>query len=242
MNRQHLFILSFLLVVFLPACDNGSGATDAGEDMTSETDAGEDAGADAGSDPEADAGSDAGKDGTDTGPALEPDCTASDECKLHADCCWCLALAPGEEAPRCHIPDCTQDACFELGIAPDAKVMCQAGRCILGLDCDHSKVLCEMPQPRCQLGEVASVRGACWGDCVPASQCAFVPACTYCDLDRQVCVINSAFMTTKHCVSVPPACDSDRSCDCMGSNVCVDIFRHCSDGAEGEINCDCPNC
>jgi hypothetical protein len=136
---------------------------------------------------------------------------------------------------------CTETVCFANHI-PTEETLCTAGHCNLGLDCDPGNVMCLSPQPECGEGMVPMVVGNCWGACVDASDCAAVASCDVCDKDRHVCVVYQANTPTTHCVEVPPECTEDRSCDCLQLNVCVGAYDTCSDGADGEITCSCPDC
>jgi hypothetical protein len=40
------------------------------------------------------------------------------------------------------------------------------------VDCDPKKILCKRLAPECAAGEVPSVAGSCYGDCVKVAQCA----------------------------------------------------------------------
>ena len=40
------------------------------------------------------------------------------------------------------------------------------------VDCDPKKILCKRVAPQCDAGEVPSVAGSCYGDCVKVEQCA----------------------------------------------------------------------
>lgn len=40
------------------------------------------------------------------------------------------------------------------------------------VDCDPKKILCKRVAPQCEAGEVPSVEGSCYGDCVKVEHCA----------------------------------------------------------------------
>lgn len=227
-----------MTMVLIPmGCTDYAGVTDAGEDGKPDADA--DAGA--GSDQGGDKGGDIGGD---DGSGLEPECASAEDCTLYSDCCSCLALAPGEEPPPCDMPECFADHCTSIGIDFNSAPQCNAGRCILGFDCDYTQVMCAAPTPVCAPGEIARVRGNCWdGTCVPTSECAYVPACSDCDPAFYACVNYVSMLPTHHCVEAPVACQNDVSCDCMGQSVCVYPFYECSDSpTPNQIDCDCPIC
>jgi len=136
---------------------------------------------------------------------------------------------------------CTENVCDAQNIPYD-DTQCVAGHCNLGLNCSPGDVMCLQPQPECGEGRVSMVRNNCWGACVDASDCASVTSCEVCDKDRHVCVIREASTLTYHCAEVPAECVNDRSCDCLQLNVCVGSYNVCTDGADGEIVCTCPDC
>jgi len=198
--------------------------------------------ADAPADVPADAPADVPVDGTtDAPPPPAPECTEAAECTLHDDCCNCLALAPGEEPPPCGLTECFITTCAARGITADA-VACAAGRCAV-YTCETDAVACEMLPPRCEAGEVPSVRGMCWGPCVPATECVSVDDCAACDASAgQACVqYASRGGRTAHCVDRPASCGVRATCDCLGASVCVGIFDVCRDDA-GVLTCSCPTC
>ena len=174
--------------------------------------------------------------------ATTSECTENTQCRLHADCCTCLALAPGEPAPpKCAI-QCIQDKCSELGVTA-ASVRCAAGVCAAGFTCS-GQVLCPALPPKCEPGSVPTVSGGCWGTCVPADECASVSDCAQCTDPLEICV---TYVTQRgpenHCVPVPKGCEGKPTCQCLGSSVCLQPFSSCSEksGVRG-ANCDCPNC
>ena len=170
-------------------------------------------------------------------------CTDAAQCTIFSDCCSCIAVGPGDPAPVPCPALCATDKCTELGIDPNKQPECQAGQCVVGFDCDSSKAVCAMPPPSCDAGHVPSVQGGCWGPCVPATDCSFVPDCDHCDPSSQLCVKYSAWTVESHCVPIPPACKDDLSCDCMGSDVCVDPFNLCfDDPSQNTLSCECPAC
>lgn len=169
-----------------------------------------------------------------------PECREASECGVLDDCCSCTAVPVDQAGQECDLA-CTETVCFANHI-PTEETLCTAGHCNLGLDCDPGNVMCLSPQPECGEGMVPMVVGNCWGACVDASDCAAVASCDVCDKDRHVCVVYQANTPTTHCVEVPPECTEDRSCDCLQLNVCVGAYDTCSDGADGEITCSCPDC
>lgn len=189
------------------------------------------------------AAGEAGSAGTAGSGGSKTGCTESSQCTIFSDCCSCIALGPGDPAPTPCPALCATDKCTELGIDPNKQPECQAGQCVVGFDCDSSKAVCAMPPPSCPAGHVPSVPGGCWGPCVPATDCSFVPDCDHCDPSSQLCVQYAAWTVENHCVPIPPECKDDLSCDCMGSDVCVDPFNLCfDDPSQGSLSCECPAC
>jgi len=146
--------------------------------------------------------------------------------------------------PQCEMA-CGETPCFVMGVDP-GSLQCIAGHCSLGAVCDSSVVTCDEVPPNCARGQVPAidVEQGCWVHptvCLDASDCASVTSCDLCHEERHVCVAQEAWVTTYHCVEVPPDCAHDRSCDCLGTNVCVREFDACSD-SDDMIHCTCINC
>lgn len=178
--------------------------------------------------------------GSATGGA--PQCTPGDnKCTLVNDCCNCLAIGPGETAPTCDIPECFADACSASGLPQPQEPQCQAGQCVAGYVCDPALAACDQLPPTCPAGQVPSVNGACWGGCVPATECTSVGGCDACT-NGLVCVENESLGGPDfHCVAPNPGCNGTPTCACMGAAVCVGAFDICSESGAGLL-CSCPNC
>jgi hypothetical protein len=163
-----------------------------------------------------------------------------DGCTLHSDCCNCLALGPGEEAPACDITECKASACELLGTP---AVGCDAGQCTLAIGCSAAEVLCKSTPPTCAAGLVPGVADNCWtGQCVPVQECSHVGSCDPCKAAGLACVVdvlNSQYPIV-HCVALPAACTGP-TCECLGPAVCVDGGNVCTEQAD-VISCECPNC
>ena len=70
------------------------------------------------------------------------------------------AQPTGEEQPT------ATDEALDAGIAEDnSETLCRA-----------DKVLCRRAAPRCDEGDVPSVVGTCWGDCVAIEDCSCAEA------------------------------------------------------------------
>jgi hypothetical protein len=171
-----------------------------------------------------------------TGPA----CKVDSDCKLVDSCCVCAAVPPNTSIPVCNIA-CIQSACAAMQIH---GVRCSQGSCVAAPDCDGSKVTCKILPPVCPLGQVLSVKGACWGPCVPATSCLTVTDCKSCASDGHFCARQEALPgATFRCVDTPAACDANITCGCAGSFACLPPFSSCNASMDGrQLNCSCPTC
>ena len=186
-------------------------------------------------------GGNGGQGGTGGGTPATAQCTDDSQCTLVNDCCSCVGLGPGETAPPCDIQQCLIPTC-ESKQLPGNSAQCQAGQCVAGFECDHNKALCDSIPPSCGPGETASVKGACWGPCVPATECATVGSCDQCGAG-QACVKWTTQIGLKiHCVDLPSSCNGKASCECIGAAVCTDPYDTCSADGQGAISCSCPQC
>lgn len=179
------------------------------------------------------------------GGATAGQCSDSSQCKLFSDCCSCMALGPGDPEPSSCLADCLQDACSAMGVT-SGKAACVLGSCVVGFDCDGSKVLCNALPPLCEPGSTPSVVGGCWGQCVPVTECMSVASCLDCQGPLTTCVtidLQGAESAPHHCVTLPKGCEGDPTCSCIGSSVCPSPYTACSDlsGVPGVV-CSCPNC
>ena len=57
-----------------------------------------------------------------------------------------------------------------VSVASDGE--CQGSNPAGAVDCDPTKILCKRTPPKCAVGNVPSVSGSCYGDCVPVETCA----------------------------------------------------------------------
>ncbi|MFO0566424.1 MAG: hypothetical protein U0263_12215 [Polyangiaceae bacterium] len=178
-----------------------------------------------------------------TNPFAE--CTDDSQCTLFSDCCTCVALGPNEGVPPSCDMACKQNTCEARGVT-SGKAQCVAGQCIVGYECRSEQALCNMPPPKCDPGQMPSIINACYGPCVPATECASVSQCTDCNGPLTTCVhydMQSGDASANHCVQVPKGCEGSPTCACMGANVCTAPFSACTDfsGVPG-MSCSCPNC
>ena len=78
-------------------------------------------------------------------------------------------------------------------------------------------------------GEVPTVddAGTCYtGACAPATECATLATCAACTGADQVCVTYQTQRGNQlHCVTLPPACGANFTCDCLGPTACVAPYR-----------------
>ena len=122
-----------------------------------------------------------------------------------------------------------------------------AGRCVAGFACDASGVTCKVAVPTCPEGEVPTVNAAgnCYtGACAPATECTKVTGCGDCTGPGETCVSYSTQVGAQaHCVTIPPECNGNGSCSCLGAGSCVGAYRGCADfsGIRG-ISCSCAGC
>jgi hypothetical protein len=173
-------------------------------------------------------GGSAGTGGSAGVPGAPPECASAQDCVVHADCCTCQSLAPGEPTPAVCDKTCLVDVCTSMG---SPALECIAGRCVLDKTCDVSKVTCTSPAPVCADGELPVVSGSCWGSgCIKASECSEVTDCDSCDPSLYSCVrYQTELGPSHHCVTVPSQCAADPTCACMGSSVCIEPYSSCTD-------------
>lgn len=178
-----------------------------------------------------------GAQGGQGGLASYPECDEDADCTILNDCCSCSATFVGENVVPCG-QDCDVPRCDELGHA--GKAQCQAGRCVAAFSCNALDVECDSIPPTCEPGHVPLVAGGCWqGSCVPATECAAVGSCAECG-PSDVCVEEiGQIAVERHCVALPPACEGEASCECVGA--CTGIFDACT-VEQGVVSCSCPAC
>jgi hypothetical protein len=173
---------------------------------------------------------------------VKPECTSEKDCKIVNDCCACEALPNNVPSVPCPAI-CKQSQCAALGLATP-QAACVAGRCVVGFECDSSKVLCKSVPPQCPAGQIALVQGSCWqGGCVPANECASVKGCGDCTGDLVCAEFVQRGGPTVHCYDVPKECNGNFGCSCAGAGVCSGPGLTCADlsGLKG-IACSCPAC
>jgi len=200
----------------------------------------------AGGSPKGGAGGGSGKGGVGgsgsggaAGSASHGECTQASDCVLHDDCCTCASVPKSDVGATCNIA-CVADLCASRGITP-ADVTCVAGRCVLARSCNSTNVLCKVATPACAAGSLPIVSGSCYtGTCLPAEECSDVASCDVCTSAGFACVTDQVLGgPSYHCVTVPPACASAPTCQCLG--VCSGAFQ-CSDPASTKPVCACPTC
>jgi hypothetical protein len=153
----------------------------------------------------------------------------------------CASVPKDNAGAVCNIA-CVADLCATRGIT-SADVTCVAGRCVLARSCNDKTVTCKIAVPSCSAGSLPIVSGACYaGGCLPAEECSDVASCSVCTSAGLACVTVQALGIggdSYHCVTVPSACSSAPTCQCLG--VCTGGFQ-CSDPASTNPLCDCPTC
>jgi len=177
--------------------------------------------------------------------AASPECTSAADCKLVDDCCSCEAIPVGAAAAPCSLL-CIQSACAARQL-PSGAVDCVVGKCVAGFACDATKITCKIATPACPAGEVPAVNasGNCYvGTCVPETECTTVGGCSACTGTGEACV---SYQTQRgpqhHCVTIPPECNGNGGCSCVGVASCLAPYQTCTDysGIRG-VSCSCPNC
>ena len=167
-------------------------------------------------------------------------CTTVADCQLMNDCCTCDVYSDAASPATCDV-ECDASKCEVMGIGTD-EIACVAGRCVFSRSCDWRQVQCNMVEPNCPVGEVASVTNGCYGPCLPTSRCAAVASCSVCTEQGLACATiegNLSNGPTYHCVIAPQNCSSEPTCDCMG--VCVD-YLVCNVPSSRSLYCSCPTC
>ena len=173
------------------------------------------------------------------GSASHGECTQASDCVLHDDCCTCASVPKDDLGATCNIA-CVADLCASRGIT-SVDVTCVAGRCVLARSCNPTSVTCKIATPACSTGSLPIVSGLCYaGGCLPVAQCSDVASCDVCTSAGLVCVTDQVLGgPSYHCVTVPSACSSTPTCQCLGT--CSGAFQ-CSDPASTQPVCDCPTC
>jgi hypothetical protein len=110
---------------------------------------------------------------------------------------------------------------------------------VIARSCTPTAVSCDAATPACEAGQLPSVKGSCWGPCLPVGECSDVPSCKPCEEAGLKCVTNEAQLSSYHCVSTPPACEKNPSCGCMAS--CMRPFV-CGSPDSNSLKCSCPTC
>ncbi len=177
-----------------------------------------------------------------TGGGVMPECTQDTDCTVHEDCCSCEAVPVSDVPPDCEA-GCQETACAALEYK--ATALCLDGICRFPeTTCDPSTVLCGAPTPNCPDGTLPEVMGQCWTfKCVPVAACDWVPDCSFCDAETEVCVEKATQLGPVYdCEPKPWQCgDGPADCTCAGA-LCEPPFDTCMEGQPGTLQCTCPNC
>lgn len=177
-----------------------------------------------------------------TGGGVMPECTQDTDCTVHEDCCSCEAVPVSDVPPDCEA-GCQETACAALEYK--AMALCVDGICRFPeTTCDPSSVVCGAPTPNCPDGTLPEVMGQCWTfKCVPVAACDWVPDCSFCDAETEVCVTKVTQLGPVYdCEPKPWQCgDGPADCTCAGA-LCEPPFDTCMEGQAGSLQCTCPNC
>jgi hypothetical protein len=95
---------------------------------------------------------------------------------------------------------------------------------------------CESLPPTCPNGQVASVVGGCWGECVSVTRCLEVPDCSACKDSALACATSTT--GSHHCL--PLYCASADLCSCDFAPPCGGGGRYCTTTAGFEVQCTQP--
>lgn len=110
---------------------------------------------------------DTGSDASSSG-GLEYACTAVSECRLHSDCCSCVAVHADEPVAACDA-SCERNTCETWGVS---ELLCAHTCHIRLLECDPTLVACDEAPPRCDDGFVPTIAERWWtGYCAPQEVC-----------------------------------------------------------------------
>ena len=153
---------------------------------------------------------------------------------LVSDCCACRAEPKGAQVASCPAT-CAVDACAANEIQAH-EVTCAFDRCVLARSCDTTEVTCLADPAECPPGTIHSVRNACWGPCLPPTECRRVTACSSCAAGS-VCVRQQVtFGHTIGCVTSAPDCRAGNYCGCLEAcpGACVE--------ADAGVECICAGC
>jgi hypothetical protein len=66
-----------------------------------------------------------------------------------------------------------------------------------------------------------------------------------CNPSKEICVEKTPVgpSTSYECIAVPAGCETNRTCACVKSAVCVGAYNVCTDiNTPNTIRCECPNC
>jgi hypothetical protein len=110
------------------------------------------------------------------------------------------------------------------------------------VSCNPNHVMCATAPPSCVPGEVPSVHGGCWGECVPVLSCAAETSCA--DCQGGFCAEYAAWTVEYRCVLPSLQCSST-ACGCLAPYFCVSPYDSCStppSGSDAVVSCSCPTC
>lgn len=168
-------------------------------------------------------------------------CDVDADCEIINDCCACDSVHLDVDVPEC-AKDCLQPSCDAIGL-PNPVAQCEYGVCTFRpVDCDPLSVTCDEEAPDCPDGLAPSVEEGCWGDCVPAEACDFVPGCEDCPEDEACVLIGTQIGNQYACTPVAEDCRGEASCECL-PEICEEPFDTCGNEAgDAAISCSCIEC
>jgi hypothetical protein len=171
-------------------------------------------------------------------------CGAANTHGAHVNCVAAAVGRLGEGAGlprecRGHVKHC---AAHSVCGKREGLVVCDLPvRCRLGT-CRRCKIAPSAEHCLARHGTV-SARSSCCAECEPMAPMPCGPMLT-CDRATEVCVAREPLgpAIVYECKPVPVGCESDRSCACTGSSLCVPPFDVCNDVGANAIDCSCPLC
>ena len=167
-----------------------------------------------------------------TGSGAE--CRTAADCVLVSDCCACRAEPKGAQVASC-LATCAVDACAANEIQAN-EVTCAFDCCVLTRSCDTTRVTCLADPAECPPGTIHSVRDACWGPCLPPTECRRVAACSSCGAGS-VCVRQDVTGGVDiGCVTPAPDCRAGNYCGCL--EACPGACKE----ADAGVSCICGGC
>jgi hypothetical protein len=176
--------------------------------------------------------------------AASPECTSAADCKLVDDCCSCEAI-PSAPRRRRAPSSGIQSACAARQL-PSGAVDCVVGKCVAGIRLrryeDHLQDS-DARLPRGRGSRRQRVRQLLTSEpASPRPSARRSAVCSACTGTGEACV---SYQTQRgpqhHCVTIPPECNGNGGCSCVGVASCLAPYQTCTDysGIRG-VSCSCP--